>query len=100
MRELQNLIEGIVQLNPIDVIEPETIREYLNLDQDFPISKINEGTYAGEQVVGVASARNEITREVIENALMLNKYNKTKTADYLGVSRKTLYRWLKRYNIS
>lgn len=100
VRELQNLIEGIVQLNPIDVIEPETIREYLNLDQDFPISKINEGTYAGEQVVGVASARNEITREVIENALMLNKYNKTKTADYLGVSRKTLYRWLKRYNIS
>ena len=104
MRELQNLIEGIVQLNPIDVIEPKFIKEYLNLeylnlDQDFSNWQSRGGTYAGGEV-GAASARNEITKEVIENALIYNKYNKTKTAKYLGISRKTLYRWLKRYYIS
>ena len=104
VRELQNLIEGIVQLNPIDVIEPKFIKEYLNLeylnlDQDFSNWQSKGGTYAGGEV-GAASARNEITKEVIENALIYNKYNKTKTAKYLGISRKTLYRWLKRYDIS
>lgn len=97
VRELQNLIEGIVQLNPIDVIEPKFIKEYLNLsdnlDQDLPDGQFQEETPAGIRA-GANPGKSEITREVIENALIYNKYNKTNTAKYLGISRKTLYRWL------
>jgi len=102
VRELQNLIEGIVQLNPIDVIEPRFIREYLGMPDEM-VSKLplpekqTEGNDRGEE--RQSRKKDEITREMVENALILNQYHKTNTALYLGISRKTLYRWMDLYKI-
>jgi transcriptional regulator with PAS, ATPase and Fis domain len=104
VRELQNLIEGIVQLYPIDIIEPEIIKEYLNISDNFeqknPEIQNQKWTTSDNYSEAAVSSKNEITKEVIENALMFNKYNKTNTAEYLGISRKTLYRWMESYGIN
>lgn len=102
VRELQNLIEGIVQLNPIDVIEPKFIKEYLGMPdellQGFPqLEKHREARDTEKEQP--EDKKNEITKEAIENALMMNQYHRTNTAKYLGISRKTLYRWMDLYKI-
>ena len=38
-------------------------------------------------------------RDLIVQALLMNNLSRTKTADYLGVSRKTLYNQIKKYDI-
>jgi len=38
-------------------------------------------------------------KQIIINALEDNSWNQTQTADFLGVSRKTLYNKMKKYNI-
>jgi DNA-binding NtrC family response regulator len=39
-------------------------------------------------------------RDIIEQALIRNNYNRTRTAKELGVSRVTLYNKMKRYDMS
>lgn len=38
-------------------------------------------------------------KENIEKALIKNKYNKGKTAESLGINRKTLYNKIKKYSL-
>lgn len=100
VRELQNLIEGIVQLYPIDIIEPEIIKDYLNISDSFDKEELPlENIKNQNNIKAFNKPINDITVEDIEHALEYNKYNKTKTANYLGISRKTLYSWLKKNNI-
>ncbi|WP_326975498.1 sigma-54 interaction domain-containing protein [Caproicibacter sp. BJN0012] len=107
VRELQNLIEGIVQLYPIDVIEPMHIKEYLGLSDDFSFDSsptASNKTQAEAEEARIVSADDPpetpaASKEKISEALRQNLYNKTNTAKYLGISRKTLYRWLKNYGL-
>ncbi|MPM02576.1 Anaerobic nitric oxide reductase transcription regulator NorR [bioreactor metagenome] len=105
VRELQNLIEGVVQLFPIDVIEPKFIIDYLGLTNEYVQElavdqrqkKITiSSNFKSEEGTELAA----ITKKDIEDALVANQYNKTNTAKYLGISRKTLYRWMENYSIS
>ncbi len=91
VRELQNLIEGIVQLNAIDVIEPKHILDYFGVD-DAPARADAE---PAEARGGPEKSRAGVTREAIHQALVENQYNKTNAAKSLGISRRTLYRKLR-----
>jgi len=88
VRELQNVIEGIVQLNSGEVIEPKHIIEYLNLsykhEQDFPEFERQDAVPAF-RINEVHNTTKKLSREEIERALIFNQYNKTNTAKYLGV---------------
>lgn len=107
VRELQNLIEGIVQLYSIDVIEPCHIIDYLGLPDDFMCEKLNIKNIESDETparggndkndVGIFSA--SVSKEELERILEKNQFNKSSTAKMLGVSRKTLYRWLDNYGI-
>ena len=94
VRELQNLVEGIVQLYPAQVILPRHIREYLGLREEAPCPPQPEASVRA----GPAPAE-EPTRERVEEALAACRYNRTKAAGYLGISRKTLYRWMERLDM-
>ena len=98
VRELQNLIEGVVQLNMDTRIGAQQFREYLGIssEEDMPIPKFQAST---PTEMGGSSVRTPPTREELEQALLINRFNRTNTAQYLGISRKTLYRWMERYHL-
>ena len=93
VRELENCIERAVALgsqNAIDV-------------HDLPpaIRRLSEPAAADVEPVPVKSSDlEELERETIMRVFEQTKGDKTLTGQMLGISRATLYRKLKRYNIS
>ena len=91
VRELQNVMERVVQMTPGETITPED----LMLCLDFPPE-------AAAETLPPAKAehhRQTVTREDILQALENCRYNRTLAAAALGVSRKTLYRKMEEYGI-
>jgi two-component system response regulator AtoC len=81
---------------------PGNIRELENLTERLIIiSKTNEITLQDlpqDIIEKVNSDREELTeKEKIISSLRKSKGNKTKAAKILGISRKTLYNWIKKY---
>lgn len=95
IRQLENCIENIVNLN--GELSPDFLDEFEDIDKE--IKNKNNSIVAKYQ-----KHRNLnldfIEREAIINAINYNKYNISRTAKDLGVSRNTLYLKLKKYNIS
>jgi transcriptional regulator with PAS, ATPase and Fis domain len=89
VRELQNLLEGIISTHDETVIRIDFIRLYLgNMMSEPP----------PENVPSVASDLYDARGELI-CALRACRNNRTKTAEYLGVSRRTLYRHMEKYGL-
>ena len=84
VRELENAIEHAVVLCRGDRIEIRDLPAYLRQDSHT-------------QTSGASDERTD--RERIIKALEACGWNKKKTAEKLGISRSTLYDWLKKYNI-
>nr|WP_315981562.1 helix-turn-helix domain-containing protein [Aliamphritea spongicola] len=55
--------------------------------------------FVAKDVMSLADARNVAERQAIENALQHCRFNMSKAAKTLGVSRVTLYRLLAKYEI-
>ncbi len=121
VRELQNLIERIVQLYPDPVIEPHHILENTASwgapaaggqgHDGFPAEESAAVRDADREAAAPAHGltkeeldllkkREPLTLEEILHALKQCNGNRTKAASYLGVSRKTLYRYLDRLSQS
>ena len=102
VRELQNLMECIVQLYPGDLIMPQYIlentvgyqRSYERRERaPQPAAAVWE---TGEPAFP-AERPQVITREDIQNALHICGNNRTSAARYLGISRRTFYRKLEEF---
>ncbi len=111
VRQLQNLLEGVIQVYDSPIITYEHIANYIMEDpmlEKIPSVTIKEVAPITTQPIVeniVKPVQPNIksfvpyTKEYIINALEINKYNKTNTAKYLGISRKTLYRRLEEYDL-
>ena len=88
IRELQSVTESITFLVQEPYIEPEHIFEYLN-DSDPA-----QATYVSH------SGRYRVTREELQRTLQACHYNKQLAAEKLGISRRTLYRYLEKFQIA
>ncbi len=90
IRELKNIIEGVVNLYPVQVITADHIRDY--------ISRLNSGFINISKSVKTAAPPlrkpRELTANQLKDALISTRYNKSAAANYLGISRRTLYRKL------
>lgn len=89
IRELQNVMEGVVLLANTAVIEPSHILEYLNkpeLDDD------HRSIHAVKQY--------KVTESELREALKKAHYNKQAAANSLGISRRTLYRYMDKYHMN
>jgi len=96
IRQLENCIENIVNLNgelSDDILEEseEKINEILDIDsKNISLDEVKK-----EECFNLE----EIEKVTIRNAIEYNKYNMTKTARALGISRNTLYLKVKKYKI-
>lgn len=100
VRELQNLIECIVQLYSGDLILPQYIlentMEYQRplYQEQRPVALTPESV---SQPFPPVPKPQIITKEELRNALQICGNNRTNAARYLGISRRTLYRKLEEY---
>ncbi|NLV22221.1 MAG: sigma 54-interacting transcriptional regulator [Syntrophomonadaceae bacterium] len=92
IRELQNVLEGAVQLAPGPEIDSDFILNYMGLKADH-LQKVITDIIVPEFTAAEESL-------LLEEVLRKNKYNKKKTAQELGISRQTLYRHLNKYGLS
>mgnify|MGYP000573678295 CR=1 FL=1 len=99
IRELEHAIEGAVLLSFDDVI---TIKDF-SLNFALTKSQDNNNGYAAEKSPvgnrGVLSLE-ELEKIHIAHVLQKNNYSRSRTADILGITAKTLYLKIKKYNIN
>jgi DNA-binding NtrC family response regulator len=93
VRELEHVLEGAMLLSTGEVIE------------ETDLSMHSRGTAPGAEpppsppVDLSRLSLEQIEKDHIERVLRLNDYNRAKTADALGISKKTLYLKIKRYEL-
>jgi len=86
IRELKNCMERSVIFCESDIIQPRHLP-----------SQYNNAQFSGE--TDMKGIYDNITREIILNALNTAVGNKSKTAEILGINRRTLYNKMKRLGI-
>lgn len=88
IRQLQNCIESAVVMCSGNIIQLEDLPPNIADNQEQDTILIPSGIKL-----------NEAEKIIIQENLALNKGNKSKTADILGLGRKTLYRKLEEYQL-
>lgn len=86
VRELENIVERSVTLSGSDIIEKE----------DLPAAVINK---SGAQPLSLAEVAAQAEKEHIIRMLVAANGSKTKAAEMLGISRKTLWEKMNTYGI-
>ncbi|MPM08024.1 Anaerobic nitric oxide reductase transcription regulator NorR [bioreactor metagenome] len=100
VRSLQNMVESLALLHPGETITREHIEEYMNSTFGrFTDSAKTDGASNIETVKNSVSYYRKMPKEVLLKVLEKNRFNKTVTAHSLGISRKTLYRWMLEYGL-
>ncbi|MCH8502587.1 MAG: sigma-54 dependent transcriptional regulator [Aliidiomarina sp.] len=101
IRELRNAIERAVTFCQEDVIEPEHLPERMRLaaSQLSPqlAPQVANDNQAGQDVQPLRTL-SEVQQDYVQYVLRETGGNKRKAADILGVTRRTLYRWLEGEN--
>ncbi|MBU3101063.1 sigma 54-interacting transcriptional regulator [Clostridium sp. DSM 17811] len=93
IRELENCIENIVNLNGESTMVFGDDEKNKSINKDYSNKVLS---VENEKIYTLA----ELERNEIIKAMDQNEYNITKTAKDLGITRATLYSKIKRYNIT
>ncbi len=95
VRELEHVIEGAIALSHSDVVEPKDL--WMNVALSVaPSQPANASELPqADKLITIE----ELERLYIERALKHHRWNRVKTAAALGITPKTLYLKIKRYNI-
>ncbi len=92
VRELENTMERALNIMDGNILKPEHLPDYLLK------SGISEAGLPGTQPY--VKSRKRDSRESIEEGLRATGGNIKKTAEYLGLSRRTMYRKFEKYKIN
>ncbi|PKM87601.1 MAG: sigma-54-dependent Fis family transcriptional regulator [Firmicutes bacterium HGW-Firmicutes-12] len=88
IRELRNMMEILAFMNDNTIITPDHLDRLLIFNEDDPYELNNDC---------LPSALRDATKKQVIQALNVNKGNKTEAARQLGISRRSLYRLLDKY---
>ena len=93
VRELQNVIERVLLLCSGDTVTYDLVAEYLGdndiSDQEFPVQSEESIDFEPDS-----------KKQLLMDYLLKYKYNKTEVAKAMGISRRTLYKYLKDFGLS
>ncbi len=95
VRELEHVIEGALVLSQSDEIQPTDFRLNIGVQPKTPLAS---GPTPVQTDGGLLSLE-ELEKIQIEKVLKHNKGDRMKSAEMLGISKKTLYLKIKRYGI-
>jgi two-component system response regulator AtoC len=95
VRELENCIERAVALGSQDVIDLADLPPSLRQQQEGPVAL----EFPQERSAGSNTDLEELERDTIQRVFEQVQGDKAQARKMLGISRATLYRKLKRYNI-
>ena len=98
VRELEHIIERALIFAEKDLIEPEDLNLPSSVTQTMKDSYQQVSNDDNGQQEAVLSME-ELERKHIARALKLNRWDRTQTAYQLGISPKTLYTKIKKYEI-
>jgi DNA-binding NtrC family response regulator len=103
IRELEHVIEGAIILSSHDVIEPEDLTLNSNLSRSLK-PRTDKQNGSSDHRLAVATEEDilsleELEKQHIQKVLEQNEWSRVKTAQDLGITPKTLYLKIKRYNI-
>lgn len=96
VRELEHVLEGAVLLSTGDTIDEIDLAMYFHRPERAPLMDDSPGT---GKVAEDLSSLEEVEKVHIEKMLQQHNFSRTKTADALGISKKTLYLKIKRYGL-
>ncbi len=96
VRELEHVLEGAMLLSSGEWIEETDLAMHSHRTEKAPEAGPSPMISAGAPRLSLE----EIEKDHIERVLRLNEYNRAKTADALGISKKTLYLKIKRYELN
>lgn len=94
VRELRNVIERLVILSEDGVITEDLLPRHMKEEAFFREMPRESG-----EIVELSTAANLAEKKVIQDTLKRYAYNKTRTAEALKISRSTLYKKIKQYNL-
>jgi DNA-binding NtrC family response regulator len=93
LRQLENVVQHAVLIST----GPELLLQHLpQVVQDYALRAHAEGEPNGDSL---ERQRDLIEKNIIQRALVLNGYNRSRAADMLNISRVTLYKKLKKYRL-
>lgn len=96
VRELENVIAGAAALSENIVLQPGDLPEKILQGKSLSPSNIPDSTSMHQLV---SSQKEATEKSIILEALEACQHNQTKTAEYLGIGRRTLIRRLNKYGI-
>ncbi|HWP23236.1 MAG TPA: sigma-54 dependent transcriptional regulator [Candidatus Binatia bacterium] len=97
VRELSNVMERAVLLKAGPVIEPGDLALTAIQPVEGPPARVGEHTLVIDLSKGIVLE--ELEREIIERALVRAGWNRTRAAQFLGVSRETLRYRIEKHNL-
>jgi len=95
VRELEHVIEGAIALSHSDVIEPKDLWMNAALSATPSSQVVPSQLRTSDKLIKM----DELEKLYIERILKHHSWNRVKTAATLGITPKTLYLKIKRYNI-
>lgn len=99
VRSLQNVMNSMMHLYDMSAITPHHVLDYLKVSgypmpsRQMPAPSGAPDRMAPDEAVG------GLTREDMERALFNNRYNRSKAAEELNISRRALYRLMKSHGL-
>ncbi|NPA39790.1 MAG: sigma-54-dependent Fis family transcriptional regulator [Thermodesulfobacteria bacterium] len=97
VRELKNMIERAVLTTEGEFITTKDLLDPFGQDEELTSKVVISGTELASFTTGGVKTLEELEREAIMKALEVSKGNKTKAAELLGITVRTLRNKLKQY---
>jgi DNA-binding NtrC family response regulator len=98
VRELEHIIEGAILLSSGDIIEDSDLSMHMTRSERAADS--GGGQVSMTSIPEDTISLEDLEKIHIERVLKMFNYSRTRTADALGISKKTLYLKIKRYGMT